>query len=105
LDQLLSKVAARGHQAVLRFYYVYIGERTTVPDYVKNSADYNEAIGRREGQIIYFPDWSSKEISLCIPHEYHVEALTLVGDTWCCLTTVPFRGAGRNPSSILSITY
>jgi hypothetical protein len=62
LDRLLSNVAARGHQAVLRFYYVYPGERTTVPDYVKSSTGYNETIGQSEGQTTYFPDWSSKEL-------------------------------------------
>jgi hypothetical protein len=59
VEQLLNQVAARGHQAILRFYYVYPGESTTVPDYIKNSSGYSETRGQSEGQTTYFPDWSN----------------------------------------------
>jgi hypothetical protein len=62
VDQLLNQIAARGHQAVLRFYYVYPGKKTTVPAYIKNSAGYNETTGKSEGQTTDFPDWSSEEL-------------------------------------------
>ena len=62
VDQLLNQIAARGHQAVLRFYYVYPGKKTTVPTYIKNSAGYNETTGKSEGQTTDFPDWSSEEL-------------------------------------------
>ena len=31
VDSLLDQVAGRGHQAILRFYFVYPGQSTTVP--------------------------------------------------------------------------
>jgi len=37
LDQWLEQIAGRGHQAVLRFYFVYPGFVTTVPDSIKNA--------------------------------------------------------------------
>jgi hypothetical protein len=58
VDSLLDQVASRGHQAVLRFYYVYPGASTTVPQYIKDSSGYNETLGQSEGQATWFPDWS-----------------------------------------------
>ena len=62
VDNLLSQVSSRGHQAILRFYFVYPGQLTTVPAYIKNSAGYNETKGRTEGQTTWFPDWSNTEL-------------------------------------------
>lgn len=59
LDTLLDQIAARGHQAVIRLYFVYPGEQTTVPGYIKNSQGYNETIGTTEGLQTWFPDWSN----------------------------------------------
>jgi hypothetical protein len=58
VENILDDAASRGHQAILRFYYVYPGEETTVPAYIKQSAGYNETEGESEGLTTWFPDWS-----------------------------------------------
>lgn len=58
VDDLLDQVASRSHQAVLRFYYVYPGDSTTVPQYIKDSSGYSETSGQSEGLTTWFPDWS-----------------------------------------------
>lgn len=62
VDGLLDQVASRGHQAILRFYYVYPGNQTTVPQYIKNSDGYEETKGQSEGGTTWFPDWSFDEL-------------------------------------------
>lgn len=58
LESLLDAVSARGHQAILRWYYVYPGSETAVPEFIKDLEDYKETTGRTEGQSTDFPDWS-----------------------------------------------
>ncbi len=58
MDRLLERVAARRHQAIVRFYYVYPGNPTTVPGYIRAMPDYHETRGRSEGKPTAFPDWS-----------------------------------------------
>ena len=48
MDRLLDRVAARRHQAIVRFYFVYPGNPTTVPGYIKALPDYHETRGRSE---------------------------------------------------------
>jgi len=63
LEKLLNQVADHGKQAILRWYYVYPGNRTTaVPNYIKNLNDYQETIETSEGQATGFPDWSHPEL-------------------------------------------
>ncbi len=62
LDRLLDRVAARRHQAIVRFYYVYPGNPTTVPGYLKALPDFHETRGRSEGKPTGFPDWSHPEL-------------------------------------------
>jgi len=67
IDKVLADIAARKHQAVLRFYYEYVGKKTTVPDFIKNRAEYKETIGKSEGKTTHFGDWSNaalKEFTL-----------------------------------------
>lgn len=59
LDRLLDEVASRNHQAVLRFYFCYVGKKTTVPEFVRNGLDYDETIGISEGERTHFCDWSN----------------------------------------------
>ena len=61
-DAFLARIASRGHQAVVRFYYVYPGSVTTVPDYIKDLSDYQETLGTSEGLATYFPDWTHTEL-------------------------------------------
>lgn len=60
VEKLLNKAAERGHQAILRFYYVYPGKSTTVPQFIKDNPLYEETNSKSEGQKTWFPDWSFK---------------------------------------------
>lgn len=62
MDRLLEGVAGRGHQAIVRFYFVYPGRDSTVPDYIKASPGYREARGKSEGRPTTFCDWSHPEL-------------------------------------------
>ena len=46
----------------MRFYYVYPGEETAVPDYLKALPDYDETVGSTEGMRTVFPDWTHDEL-------------------------------------------
>ncbi len=62
VEAKLDAIAGRGHQAILRFYFVYPGKQTTVPAYIKALADYRETQGTSENQPTGFPDWSHPEL-------------------------------------------
>ncbi len=62
VDQKLSAIASRGHQAILRFYFVYVGRPTTVPQYIKTLPDYREMTAKSEGQTTSFADWRHPEL-------------------------------------------
>ncbi len=59
IDKVLADIASRKHQAVLRFYFEYVGKQTTVPGFIKNREDYKETIGESEGKTTHFSDWSN----------------------------------------------
>ena len=60
-EALLDRVAARGHQTVVRFYETYPGEETMVPEYIKSRTDYLETHAISEGARTGFPDWENAE--------------------------------------------
>ena len=62
VESKLNRIASRGHQAIFRFRYVYVGEETAVPDYIKAMPDYHETEGISEGETTWFPDWTSQEL-------------------------------------------
>jgi hypothetical protein len=62
VENYLDDIAARGHQAIFRFRYVYVGEETSVPEYIKARPDYNETEGISEGEVTWFPDWTNEEL-------------------------------------------
>jgi hypothetical protein len=62
MDRLLEGVASRKHQAIVRFYFVYPGHETTVPDYIKGLSDYHELPSKSEGKPTTFADWSHPEL-------------------------------------------
>ena len=62
VERLLEAVAARGHQAVLRFHDTYVGRKTTVPEYIKQLSDYKETTAPSEKKPTDFPDWSHPEL-------------------------------------------
>lgn len=59
LDSILDDIASRKHQAVLRFYFVYPGKKSTVPEFIRSRADYTEVIAKSEGKETHFCDWSN----------------------------------------------
>ncbi|WP_203583412.1 DUF4832 domain-containing protein [Paludibacter sp. 221] len=68
-DNLLNEVAKRGHQAVVRFRYVYVGDKeSAVPQYIRDLSDYEETIGMSEGRETCFPDWRHAELQ-----RFHLE--------------------------------
>jgi len=62
VDSLLDAIAARRHQAILRFRYEYVGEPTTVPGWIRAKAGYQETKGISEGQETWFSDWRSADL-------------------------------------------
>jgi hypothetical protein len=58
VEVILEDVASRGHQAILRFYFVYPGKDSAVPAYIKALPDYNQTEGMSEGKPTTFCDWS-----------------------------------------------
>jgi hypothetical protein len=62
LEQKLNNIAARGHQAILRFRFTYPGYQTSVPDYIKAMSSYNETTAWVWGEKTYYPDWSNAEL-------------------------------------------
>ena len=68
MDKLLEQVASRGHQAVVRFRYTYVGQQCAVPDYIKAWPGYEETKSKSEGRDTYFPDWRCEELQ-----RFHLE--------------------------------
>lgn len=62
VETLLNAISARRKQAILRWYYVYPGEATAVPGYIKALSDYKETVAKSEGRDTHFPDWSHPEL-------------------------------------------
>lgn len=62
VEKKLSAIAARKHQAILRFHFVYPGDPTTVPAYIKALPDYKETTALSEKKTTGFPDWSHPEL-------------------------------------------
>ena len=62
VEEKLTDIASRNHQAIFRFRYTYVGKLTSVPDYIKALPDYHETEGISEGQTTWFPDWTNEEL-------------------------------------------
>ena len=62
IDQILDEIAKRNHQAVLRFYFCYVGKETTVPEFIRKRTDYDETIGISERKKTHFCDWSNQAL-------------------------------------------
>ena len=70
VEKKLSAISRRGHQAILRFYFVYPGKQTAVPDYIKSLPDYHETQGTSENEPTGFPDWSHPELKRFVKEFY-----------------------------------
>lgn len=62
VENKLNEIASRNHQTILRFRYTYVGQNTSVPQYIKNLIDYRETKGISENKETWFPDWSHQEL-------------------------------------------
>lgn len=62
VENKLDGIASRNHQAILRFRFAYVGQLTSVPEYIKNLPDYIETKGLSEDQDTWFPDWTNQEL-------------------------------------------
>ncbi len=71
LDDLLDDIKSRNHQAVLRFFYEYPGEKmvddkpgtTGVPAYIKAQSNYHETYKKVKGDgETYYADWGNDEL-------------------------------------------
>ena len=62
MDNLLNKVAGRGHQLVVRFCYTYPGKFNSVPDYIKTEEGYEGITYKSEDGRAEYPDWRSEEL-------------------------------------------
>jgi len=72
IEDILDDVKSRKHQAVLRFFYEYPGEKmgcnnikgeTAVPAYIKALSDYTETYKKVKGDgECYYADWSNSEL-------------------------------------------
>ncbi|GAB5402348.1 MAG: DUF4832 domain-containing protein [Aureliella sp.] len=62
VERILDEVAQRRHQAILRFYFCYVGKETTVPDFIRLREDYKETIGVSEKKRTHFCDWSNRAL-------------------------------------------
>ena len=58
LERLLSEVAGRKHQLILRWHDTYVGKKTGVPEHITNQSDYKVIKGKSEKKATEFPDWS-----------------------------------------------
>ena len=58
LDELLTQVASRKHQLILRWYDTYVGKKTGIPEFVTKQEGYKPTVGKSEGKSTEFPDWS-----------------------------------------------
>ena len=70
VEKKLKAIAARKHQAILRFYFVYPGRAAAVPAYIKALPDYHETTGLSEKQTTGFPDWSHPELKRFVKEFY-----------------------------------
>ncbi len=68
-ETLLDQIASRKHQALVRFRYVYVGDKeSAVPRYIRELPGYEETIGINEGRETCFPDWRNEELQ-----SFHLE--------------------------------
>ena len=61
-DQILDEVAKRDHQAVIRFYFVYPGKETTLPEFILKTQGYKKTVGKSEKKSTHFCDWNSPDL-------------------------------------------
>lgn len=66
VDRLLEEVAARKHQAIVRFYDTYVGKPSGVPRYIQKLPDYKGQTALSEKKKTGFSDWSHPELQRAV---------------------------------------
>lgn len=89
LDSILDEIAGRNHQAVLRFYFCYVGKETTVPEFICNRSDYDETIGVSEKKKTHFCDWSNSALQ-----EFTLEFYTRIAKRYDADPRIAFLQTG-----------
>jgi hypothetical protein len=91
IDTLLTSIASRKHQAILRFRYTYPGElQVSVPNYIVGTPGYNKTILKVEGKNTFIPDWSFTELENFTLQFYRDLAVHYDGDPRLALLQVGF---------------
>ena len=70
MENLLKDISSRGHQAVVRFRYTYVGKSCAVPQYIKELDDYEALTAKAEGRNTEYPDWRCEELQR-VHMEFH----------------------------------
>ena len=89
LDGILDEIAERGHQAILRFYFVYVGRPTTVPDSIRLQPGYQETVGTSEKKKTHFCDWSNRALQ-----EFTLEFYSRLADRYDADPRIAFLQTG-----------
>ena len=66
VDRLLEEVAARKHQAIVRFYDTYVGKPSGVPAYIRKLPGYRDVEALSEKKKTGFSDWSHPELQRAV---------------------------------------
>lgn len=99
LENLLNNIKSRNHQAVLRFFYEYPGEKmvdnnkgtTAVPAYIKALPDYHETYKKVKGDgETWYADWSNAELKRFTKQFYTDFAATYGNDPRIAFIEVGF---------------
>ena len=99
LDEMLDDIKGRNHQAVLRFFYEYPGEKmvddnpgtTAVPAYIKALPDYHETYKNvNDDGECYYADWSNAELKRFTKQFYTDFAARYGGDSRIAFVEVGF---------------
>ncbi len=60
-ERLLNEVAARKHQAIIRWHDTYVGEAAGVPTFITTLPNYRGSTAKSENELTGFPDWSNDD--------------------------------------------
>lgn len=96
VDDLLQAIAARQHQAILRFRFSYPGRTSvSVPAYITRLPGYRLTVAEVEGRDTFLPDWSTRELELFTLDFFRTFAQRYDDDPRLALLQVGFGSYGE----------
>lgn len=96
VDDLLEEIAARKHQAILRFRFSYPGQTAvSVPAYITRLPGYRLTFAEVEGRDTFLPDWRIRELELFTLDFFRVFAQRYDKDRRLALLQVGFGSYGE----------